>query len=183
MNGSSARSASETLEEDARRWPAGSATQRSSVATTRQERRSAGTGSQAIATSTSEPPSPTVASCQATCRNSSFHPGSSSAILAVTAGMRPRPIRVWKPTVNVAERAASVTARWVSSHCASTSRACGSIASPAFVSLTVRRSRSNSRTRSDDSSCRICLLSAGWEMKSRSVAALVKLSSSATATK
>ena len=54
---------------------------------------------------------------------------------------------------------------------------------PAGVSATVRRSRTKSGVRSSTSSRRICLLSAGWEMNSRSVAARVKLSSSATATK
>src|SRR5262245_24482728 len=62
-------------------------------------------------------------------------------------------------------------------------RALGSSSAPAAVSATVRRSRSNSRTRNVRSSWRICLLNAGCEMKRRSPAALVKLSSSATATK
>ena len=50
-----------------------------------------GTGSQAIATSTSAPASPAVGSRQETWRKVSFQPGRSCAIRALTAGMSPRP--------------------------------------------------------------------------------------------
>jgi hypothetical protein len=64
----------------------GSATQRSSVATACQESSPvSGTGSQAIATSTSALASPAVGSRQETWRKVNFQPGNSSAIRAVTA--------------------------------------------------------------------------------------------------
>ena len=165
---------------------AASATQRSSVATTCQESSPvSGTGSQEIATSTSARASPAVGSRHDTWRKVSFQPGSSCAIRSVTAGMSPRPILVWNPTRSTmsAAAAASATAFRVSSHWPSSSRARVSMTSPALVSRTVRWSRSNSLARSEASSSRICLLNVGWAMKSRSFAALVKLSSSATATK
>ncbi len=137
-----------------------------------------------MATSTSPLASPTVGSLHETCRNSSFHPGSRVAIRAVTPAVRPRPILVWKPTVTVIRPAVTT---WEISHCAAShcwmiSRACGSSAAPAAVNATERWSRSNSVTRRRVSNWRICLLNDGWAMNSR-LAALVKLSSSATATK
>jgi len=186
MNGSPDRSSSVTADFPARRWFAGNATHRSSVATTCQESSPvSGTGSQATATSTSALASPAVGSRQETWRKVSFQPGSSCAIRAVTAGMSPRPILVWNPIRNAmsAAAAASATALWASSHWPRSSRARVSMISPALVSRTVRWSRSKSRARSEVSSSRICLLSVGWAMKSRSFAARVKLSSSATATK
>ena len=65
---------------------------------------------------------------------------------------------------------------------ASAARACGSSASPAGVSGTERRSRRKTRSPSSASSRRICWLTAGWAIRSRS-AARVKCASSATATK
>jgi len=127
--------------------------------------------------------SPAVGSAQDTWRNSSFHSGCSRSSRPVTIGIRPRPIRVWNPTVSVLVRAAPASSRSVPLHWSSSALALGSSAAPAGVSATVRRSRSNSVTRRVSSSWRICLLSVGWAMNSRLLAALVKLSSSATATK
>ncbi|SFI66190.1 hypothetical protein SAMN05421835_101368 [Amycolatopsis sacchari] len=103
---------------------------------------------------------------------------------AVVPGTSPRPIDVWKPMVRVSRSraAASATSRCPAVQAPITSRALGSRACPAGVSVTARRSRSNSLTRSAVSSLPICLLSAGCETNSAS-AALVKLSSSATVTK
>lgn len=93
----------------------------------------------------------------------------------MTAETRPRPIRVWKPTVSVARCAddASTVSRRACSHTSTIRRARGSSASPAAVSATVRWPRSNSDTRGQVSSRRICLLSAGCETNGRSLAARV----------
>ncbi len=178
-NGSSSRSPRDISGFAASGCAAGSATQRGSVLITVCSR-SPGTGSQAIATSTCLLASPTVGSLHGIWRKRNCQSGSCSAI----EGTSPRPILVWKPTTSVRlSRWASATARSAPSQSSMILRASGSSAAPAGVSFTVRRSRSKSVARIDSSSCLICLLRLGCEMNSRSAAARVKFSSSATATK
>lgn len=185
MNGSEASSENGIAVRPASACPTGNATQRSSVLTTFQVNSPvSGTGSQVTATSTSPPANPADGSPQDTCRNWSRQSGNCTPILAVTDGIRPRPMRFWNPTVRTISCRAttSATSRRASSHRPIIADAWLSRARPAGVSTTERRARSNSAVRRDASSRRICLLSVGCAMNNR-LAALVKLSSSATATK
>jgi hypothetical protein len=125
-----------------------------------------------------------LGSVQACNRVDSRQPAASSVKRRRAAGYRSRPMLVCSPTRSTRWSCASaVTAsRAASLHSLSRRWACGRSARPAGLSVTPRESRRSSVARRFRSSWRICLLSTGWETYRR-LAARVKLSSSATATK